>query len=51
MVAIRAMDITGSSDRLDVSVSDVTKTGFNLNYRTWYDSKLNSVAVDWIAAS
>jgi len=35
--------------RSDLRAEDVTKTGFNIVFRTWGDSKIARVRVDWMS--
>lgn len=39
----------GANNRADVRAENITKTGFDVNFRTWGDTKVARVRVGWQA--
>lgn len=49
-ISMSLLDIaTGPSIRADVSAENVTKTGFDVVFRTWADSRIARIRVSWMA--
>jgi hypothetical protein len=51
-VSLRGYDAASdfvSSIRLIVNAVEITNSGFNLEIKTWYDSKIHGVWVTWLA--
>lgn len=38
-----------SNQRLDVQASDITTSGFEIEFRTWGDTRIARVRVGWLA--
>lgn len=39
----------GSNQRLDVQAASITKTGFDIEFRTWGDTRVARVRATWLA--
>lgn len=39
----------GSNQRLDVQAANITATGFDIEFRTWGDTRVARVRVSWMA--
>jgi H-type lectin domain-containing protein len=49
-ISMSLMDIaTGPAIRTDISAEKVTKTGFDVVFRTWGDSRIARIRVSWMA--
>lgn len=49
-VALTMWDIDrGANQRVDVQAAHVTKRGFDLQFRTWGDTRVARVRVSWMA--
>lgn len=48
-IALSSFDLTGSTNRLTVTVTGVDTQGFNYQYVTWCDTKIWSSQATWIA--
>lgn len=50
MVSLSMWDMsTGANTRADVKAEDITKTGFDIVFRTWGDTRVARVRVAWQA--
>jgi len=47
--SLNGLDASGSSNRVNVWIQDITQSGFSIGIFTWNDTKLYGVFVDWIA--
>lgn len=49
-ISMSLMDIaTGPSVRTDLKAVNITKTGFDVVFRTWGDSRIARIRVSWLA--
>ncbi|PID35978.1 MAG: hypothetical protein CR993_07375 [Rhodobacterales bacterium] len=49
-VGISMWDVDGSTNqRIDISADKITRTGFQIVFRTWGDTRVARVRADWMA--
>jgi hypothetical protein len=49
MVSLTAIDAAGGALRVNVVAEGISRDGFSAVVKTWGDSKINSVAGNWVA--
>jgi hypothetical protein len=50
VLAISGLDVlNAANNRITATPTNVTPTGFDINYQTWADSQISSVFLNWTA--